>query len=534
MKERLQQLPKRLLELWNKYTSKQKTIIVSVFSGVVLALAILIVLLSRTKYVTLSTFETTNIATGVVQLLKENGIKYKLQDDNLTVEVDRKRQTDAVVLVAQSDLEETGFGIDDLLNTSISTTSGERLTRAHLYMQSDLKKNIENMVGVDKAIINYVPQDSSTTILTAKKDTPASVFLTINDEFDKEETPVSIAVAVAFAIGNSSTEQIRVVDQYGVMLYDGSDPDEEEEITQDEIAAFKNEIALAYKNLVYAGFAACQYQLTEVMPSITVNMDKKETYTERYYPDNPDMEQGYQSHYESYSATGVTNSGDIPGTDSNDEVDYMLVNSMGGTSSVDSESYDMIYNKQITNEIYETGVVDKESSFISVVATHVEEVSEAELREKELLTEDMTYEQFQLLFGKPVKTEPSEDLYQMVAKATGIPRENIHITTYDQYKFIEILEEPVNWEFILTIVLAVLLLAFLAYVVFRGMKPVEVTEVEPELNYSEILAEHGNNASLEDVEFGEKSETRILIEKFFDENPESVAMLLRTWLNDEY
>lgn len=533
MQERLKELPKRLLELWNKYTSKQKTIIISVFSGVVLALAILIVLLSRTKYVTLSTFETTNIATGVVQLLQENGIKYKLQDDNLTVEVDQKRQTDAVVLVAQSDLEETGFGIDDLLNTSISTTSGERLTRNHLYMQSTLKKDIEKMVGVENANIHYVPQDSSTTILTTQKDTPASVFLTVNDEFDEVETPESIAVTVAYALGNATTEQIRVVNQYGVILYDGPKP-EDAEPTHDEIAAFKDEIALAYKNLVYAGFAACQFQLTEVMPSITVNMDKKEVYTERYYPDNPDMEQGYQSHYESYSATGVTGEGDIPGTDSNDEVDYMLVKGLGGSSSIDSESIDYIYNKQISNEIYETGVVDKDTSTISVVATHVEEVTEAELREKELLTEDMTYEQFQLLYGKPVKTEPSEDLYQMVAKATGIPVENIHITTYDQYKFVEILEEPLNWEFILTIVLAVLLLAFLAYVVFRGMKPVEVTEVEPELNYSEILAEHGNNASLEDVEFGEKSETRMLIEKFFDENPESVAMLLRTWLNDEY
>lgn len=533
MQERLKELPKRLLELWNKYTSKQKTIIVSVFSGVVLALAVLIVLLSRTKYVTLSTFETTNIATGVVQLLDENGIKYKLLDDNLTVEVDRKRQTDAVVLVAQSDLEKDGFGINDLLSTSISTTSGERLTRNHLYLQSELSQKIEAMVGVDKADIHYIPQDSSTTILTAKKNTPASVFLTVNEEFNENVMPESIAVAVAYALGNDSTNEIRVVNQYGVLLYDGPKP-EDEEMTQDEIMAFKDEIALAYRNLVYAGFVANNYQLTEVMPSITVNMDKKNVYTERYYPDGEGMEQGYQSHYQSYSATGVTEDGDIPGTDSNDEPDYMLVNSMGGSSSVDSVSYDMIYNKQISNEIYESGVVDKETSSISVVATHVEEVSEAELREKGIMTEEVTYEQFQLMNGKPRKTEPHEDLYEMVSKATGIPVENIHITTYDQYKFIEVLEEPVDWEFILTIVLAILLLAFLAYVVFRGMKPVEVTEVEPELNYSEILAEHGDNASLENVEFGDKSETLILIEKFFDENPESVAMLLRTWLNDEY
>lgn len=532
MQERLKQLPKRLLEIWNKYTSKQKTIIISVFSGVVLALAILIVLLSRTKYVTLSTFETTTVATGVVQLLDENGIKYKLLDDQLTVEVDQKRQTDAVVLVAQSDLEDYGFGIDDLLNTSISTTSGERLIRSQLYSQFDLKGDIEEMVGVDKAKVNFVLQDSSTTILTAKKDTPASVFLTVNDKFDTENTPEAIAVLVAYALGNESTEQIRIVNQYGLVLYEG--PVDEEEMSEDDVALFKKEIYDAYEKLVYAGFLASGYELTEVLPSITVNMDKRETYTERYYPDNPDMEQGYLSHYESYSASGVTGDGDIPGTDSNDETDYMLVNGLGGSSSIDSESMDHIYNKQITNEIYETGVVDKEASTISVVATHVEEVTEDELRAKGLLTEEMDYEQFKLLYGKPAKTEPSEDLYQMVSKGTGIPVENIHITTYDQYRFVEIEKEPVDWEFILTIVLAVLILAFLIYVVFRGMAPVEVTEVEPELNYSEILAEHSGNASLDDVEFGEKSETRILIEKFFEENPESVAQLLRTWLNEDY
>ena len=532
MQERLKQLPKRLLEIWNKYTSKQKTIIISVFSGVVLALAILIVLLSRTKYVTLSTFETTEVATGVVQLLDENGIKYKLLEDQLTVEVDRERQTDAIVLVSQSDLQDSGFGIDDLLNTSISTTNGERLTRSHLYMQSNLKKEIEKMVGVENAEINYVVQDSSTTILTAKKDTPASVFLTINDKFDTENTPEAVAVMVAYALGNSSTEEIRIVNQHGLVLYDG--PVDEEEMTEDDVALFKSSISDAYEKLVYAGFLACGYELTEVMPSITVNMDKRETYTERYYPDTEDMEQGYFSHYESYSATGTSGDGDIPGTDSNDEVDYMLVGDLGTNSSIDSESIDYIYNKQITNEIYETGVVDKEASTISVVATHVEEVTEAELWERALLSEELSYEQFKLLHSKPEKQETAEDLYDMVSKATGIPTENIHITTYSQYHFVEIEEEPLDWEFILTIVLAVLILAFLIYVVFRGMSPVEVTEVEPELNYSEILAEHNGNASLDEVEFGEKSETRILIEKFFDENPESVALLLRTWLNEDY
>ena len=39
---------------------------------------------------------------------------------------------------------------------------------------------------------------------------------------------------------------------------------------------------------------------------------------------------------------------------------------------------------------------------------------------------------------------------------------------------------------------------------------------------------------MEDIGYNEKSETRLLIEKFVDENPEAVAALLRNWLNEEW
>ena len=40
--------------------------------------------------------------------------------------------------------------------------------------------------------------------------------------------------------------------------------------------------------------------------------------------------------------------------------------------------------------------------------------------------------------------------------------------------------------------------------------------------------------SVEDIEYDEKSEVRKAIEKFVDENPESVALLLRNWLNNDW
>ena len=67
----------------------------------------------------------------------------------------------------------------------------------------------------------------------------------------------------------------------------------------------------------------------------------------------------------------------------------------------------------------------------------------------------------------------------------------------------------------------------------KGMKPAEVTELEPELSVEALLATTKENQNLEDIELNEKTATRQRIEKFVEENPEAVAQLLRNWLNDD-
>jgi flagellar M-ring protein FliF len=82
----------------------------------------------------------------------------------------------------------------------------------------------------------------------------------------------------------------------------------------------------------------------------------------------------------------------------------------------------------------------------------------------------------------------------------------------------------------------VLIAALLVFVIIRGTSPVEVTELEPELSVEDLLAttQENEKQNLEEIEMSEKSETRIIIEKFVDENPEAVASLLRNWINEEW
>jgi flagellar M-ring protein FliF len=84
-------------------------------------------------------------------------------------------------------------------------------------------------------------------------------------------------------------------------------------------------------------------------------------------------------------------------------------------------------------------------------------------------------------------------------------------------------------------VLAVLIFILLGYVVFRSTRKQKETEPEPELSVEALLESTAETQSqLDDIGYSEKSETRILIEKFVDENPEAVALLLRNWLNEDW
>jgi flagellar M-ring protein FliF len=88
----------------------------------------------------------------------------------------------------------------------------------------------------------------------------------------------------------------------------------------------------------------------------------------------------------------------------------------------------------------------------------------------------------------------------------------------------------------LPIILAVLIFLLLGYVVFRSTRKEKTEEEETELSVESLLQSTRENQeeSLADIGYNEKSETRILIEKFVEDNPEAAASLLRNWLSDDW
>ena len=91
MMEKLKEIPAKILEWWNRYTSRQKTIIISIGAGILIALAILITVLNRPQYEILVICESTKESAAITDLLEAEGIPYRLSSDGYRIEVEKEQ-----------------------------------------------------------------------------------------------------------------------------------------------------------------------------------------------------------------------------------------------------------------------------------------------------------------------------------------------------------------------------------------------------------------------------------------------------------
>lgn len=534
MQERIKQIPQRLLEFWNKYTNKQKTIIICVVAAIFFSIVLLTYFLTIPKYDTqLASFEDNKSASELVKLLSENNITYEQSRDGMVVYVQEKDYTNAINLMADNEILGNEFDWSFAFNNSMSTTESEKEQKRTLATQTDLRNALMKYQGVKDANVTLYRPESTYTIFDESKEASVSIMLTLTEEMTKAQAK-SLASYVANAVGNSSTDNIVIMDQNRTMLFGGDSDDMLGGAVSDK-EEYKEKLRNTMGNNVEAFLLAYGFDMVTVgCENIKFNFDEIE---ERYaeYTTSEGQEQGlYSSSYE-YSSQGSSGSGGVPGTSSNgDETDYLITQGSNSDSKVTLNKYDYLPNETIRNIKREIGAVDPENSSMAVVARRYKVYNEVDL-ERQGLLEDITFEEFKDVNNVSNYTEDdTAEIVSLVAAMTGIDEENISVVTLEVPVFNAKEKATFDINNYLMIILAVLIIALLIFVVFRGTAPVEVTEVEPELSVEQLLATTKENQSLDDIEFSEKSETRKMIEKFVDENPEAVANLLRNWLQEDW
>jgi flagellar M-ring protein FliF len=347
-----------------------------------------------------------------------------------------------------------------------------------------------------------------------------------------EEQAQGIARYIATQLGNDSTDNITILDSNMNVLFSGGDSDTTVGTASTQLALrqkTENNIKSAVRD-VLVGSAV--YDHVEVASKLDMNFDqKRETEVNYYAPDGQTNGMIYQqSVYESESEGGAAAT---PGTDSNDDTTYVLEDNEYTSSTVSDQSTTYQNDSKVTDITSAIGTINYDDSSIAIVAKNYILYDEDVLKASGAL-DDMTFDEYIAANSEPVRVDVDEDYFTLVANATGFPVDSISIIAYNEPVF-QYSSNDRSFTDYLPILLAVLIFVLLGYVVFRSTRKEKEAEMEPELSVESLLeSTKENQESLADIGYNEKSETRILIEKFVEENPEAAASLLRNWLNEDW
>ncbi|MBR1597473.1 MAG: flagellar M-ring protein FliF [Lachnospiraceae bacterium] len=537
MLDRLKAIQTRIVEFWNRFTSKQKTLIVCITAAVVFTLVALIFMLNRAKYVELVTFDNTADAATAKTVLDEAAIDYNVSSNGLTFMVNEKQESTARLKLGENNIAANKSNDWELLfDNSMSTTDSERRLKQILVKQNNIAEELEIIEGVKQAAVQITIPDSTNTLLSKEKEASASILLTTTDKFE-ESSVDGIANFVATSLGNSNTDNIRIIDQTGNLLF-GSEGGTNSALGNSSMAIkIKAQVTDNLEDRVRGLMVnSGVYNDAEVTANLDIDLNEQQIEDIHHYTDDAEEDTGPKTSYYYYTAENQEGATGIPGTDSNDDNinDYEILNGNLGNSNANVIREE--YNDSVTTTTTKkaVGTVNTANSSLAVVLSKYVIYDEAKMKKAGEL-KGTNFEAFQAENDERKPIEVDEGTLSLIQNATGISAESITVQAYEVPLFYPQETSPAQLiANYLQFILALLIVILLVFVVVRGMRPVEVTELEPELSVEALLATTKENQSLEDIEFSDKSATRVQIERFVDQNPEEVALLLRNWLNDEW
>lgn len=536
MADRLKEILQKILDWWNRFTSKQKTIIVSIAAGVVFTFAIIIFVFSRPNYEQLVTCDNSAEAAEIVSILESAGIEHKVSDNGLVIQVEKSQRSLAILAMGSAGYVPDTFKLSNYMDYSMTTTASDRERMYKEAREAELEMAFCKIEGVKDAtvIMDLGPQNG--TLIAQETQSTALVQLTLaNNANFSSGNAAAIARATAAALGKDTTAGITILDQRGELLFAGGDDFSSAGIAN-SIQELQNQAeAMLNSQVTRVIYGTGQYDNITVAARLDVDYTEFER-TIKEYSAPEGRDEGLVVHdatFESSSTNGVNG---VPGTDSNDSdigTGYVYPDNSYSESEQTESERDLVVNEKAEYQKSVAGSINYANSSISIALISYREYNEDRVRRQGLLTDGMTWEDFKDANDADIRLDVDEEYYAMVANATGISADRITIIAYETPIFNDAEGFSMSGTDILSIVMIILIIALLAFVVLRTMRTKKGDEEEEELSVESMLQSTADNG-IEEIDVETKSDTRLLIEKFVDENPEAVANLLRNWLNEDW
>ncbi len=528
----LRGIPKRLLDWWEKFSKRQKIVIISLAAAVVVAFGILIFALTRPEYVTIYTAETPTEAQSVLDLLTSEGIEYQTDEEGLIIQINKKDYTAANLLLGSNQIATTAMTIDNVTDGGFFTTESDTQKRYKVYLQDFMEREIESMDFVREATVQLDIPEENGTLIAQNKESSVSVMLDLSDICTSDQA-AALARFVATAMGNDTTDHITIIDTNGALLYSGTG-ETNSLSSASSVLALQQEIEQQMRNNVARVLTNTkEFSSIEVAPSVIVNMAEIEKAWHNYKSNTEDDQEAVLANRDTYESNTTGGTSGIPGTDSNTETGYVYEDNEYSSALVREISEDFLPDEYTELQKIAPGAIDYENSSVTVTALTYDMIKEDDVRAKGEL-EGIDWNLYKLNHEGRTKVETDPDIVAAVSTATGIPTAKITVLHYTEPYFID--HEGLNLSFsnIMQIILIVLIVGLLAFVILRSMKQAKIEEPEPEISIDDILSTPDPIEELEGIGVEDKSEARKIVEKFVEDNPDAAANLLRNWLNEDW
>lgn len=535
MPEQVQKILNQILDWWKKFNTKQRVLLASIVGVVVIALAILAVVMTTPTKTVLYVCEDYSEAAKIKEILDSDAtIEYEFSEDKMAFIVNEEDEAAASMLLGSNQISLKNYSIDSVFEGGMTMTEADKKKKYKEFLQAQFADHISQLTMVEDCVVSLNIPDDDGTILSRQQEAHASIQLTLSGEMNSEQA-YSLALFVATQLGNDTTENITIMDQNSYILYSGADSQSSMGIASSQLT-FMQKLENAIKEEVKEVLVNSRvFSDVQVAVNASVNFDESEIVkTEIGIPTGMDGGAVTQESLYDFAST-LGNEGGVPGTDENDDnTTYVFEDGETGYTEISESNTTYDYDRIITTIKGNGGDLRYDESSAAIIATKTIIYDETTLRASGAL-EDMTWEEFKAANAETRVVEVDETYKQLVANATGFPVSKITFMCYEKPEFVDEIDDGRNIMDYAQIAMAVVIFALLGYVVFRSTRTQKTEELQPEISVESLLESTAEaQDTLEDIGYNEKSDVRIMIEKFVDENPDAVAQLLRNWLNEDW
>lgn len=510
---------KPLKDYWDKL-EKQKRIMFGVaVAAVLLVIIVSVLLLNNTKYTVLYSGLDSAEAGKILTALTDKGVKAKPQGTG-TILVPEDQADQLRMEMATEGYPESGLNYDMFKNsTGFGTTDYEKQKYMQFQLQDRLQVAIKSLSAIDDAIVTlYIPESTSFVLKSDKQDASASVILKLKNSATLSKAQVKgIVGLVAKSVPGLTEDQVLVIDSDGNTLNTLDANQTELAGTQLEL---EEKVSDKYKEQIQSMLEPV-FGTGKVIAGVRVslNFDKQSTESTRVEPvDGGTNGIPVSTNDTKETATGSSTAGNV-GMDANGGAPtYPETNSGGGT-----------YSKTEKTVNYE---ISKIKDMVQKAEGNIDDISVSII-----------------LDNANLQSGAEDKVKSIVAGATGIDPNNVTVQTmnfdgestsgsiasmFDSQNTArqQQLRQRIVFNIILFGAIAILLIVIVVLILRHNKKIKEMERLQA-LAEEEAARAAVATEEEEPVEFTmKKSEQRKLIEKNIESNPEFVAQLLRSWLDD--